>query len=410
MNTKKRIIIIVSAVVALILLICLINRLIWNYKVAHAEKIVELGSSQVPVYEKNVKIKQLIKNINGKLTTNPKINTDKIGKQTIEFKYTTDEGYPVKYEVEIEVVDTIPPLIYQGKSKTIYTNYDGVLAEDLFCGDNYDKNPSCTIEGEVDYKTPGSYDLKFVGKDQSGNKSENSFTLIIKNPPTSSSSTSSRSKVDDRIKLDTIKEKYQGDSYQYGIDISHWQGDINFQKVKDAGVDFVYIRIGRGNGIGKEYVEDDKFIQNISGFNEVGIPVGVYFFSNANGKNDAKKEVDWIAKKIKKYKVDLEIVFDWEDWNAFQEYDLSFYDMKEMANAFYDEAKKKGYTGMLYSSKSKLEDIWYDIKSPIWLAHYTEQTDYQGDYIVWQLTDNGAVPGINGAVDIDIRYPNKNKG
>lgn len=406
---KKKIIITVSIIILVILSICIINRLIWNYKVAHAVKIVELNTKEVPVYEKKVKLKQLIKTINGKLDTNPQIDTNKIGKQTIEFKYTTDEGYPVKYEVEIEVVDRVKPLIYQGKTKTIYTDYDGVLSEELFCGDNYDSNPKANIEGEYDTKTPGVYDLIFTCKDSSKNKSENSFTLTVKERVKSTSSYKNTTP-SNTISFDSLKENYPGEGYQYGIDVSHWQGDIDFKKVKNAGVDFVYIRVGRGNGIGKEYVEDDYFVKNIKGFNKVGIPVGVYFFSNANSISDAKKEVDWIAKRIKDYDVDLELVFDWEDWDHFQEYDLSFHELSDMARIFDQEAKKKGYKGMLYSSKSKLEDIWDKMDCPVWLAHYIEQTNYQGDYIVWQLTDSGKVDGIKGTVDLNIRYPNKNKG
>ena len=403
---KKLIIIILSVIVFLVLLVMLINRLIWNYKVAHAEKIVELYSPNVLVYEDNVRLKKLIKYINGKLDTNPKIDTTKIGKQTIEFKYTTDEGYPVKHQVEIEVVDTTPPQIFQGKKKTIYTNFDGVLSEDFFCGDNYDPNPTCTIEGEYDTTVPGTYELVFVGIDQSNNRSQNSFTLTVKEPSSGGSSSGGYASTS----FAAIKEKYQGEGYQYGIDISHWQGDIDFERVKQAGVDFVYIRVGRGNGVGKEYVEDKKFEQNIKGFNDVGIPVGVYFYSNGNGNEDAKKEAKWIIDKIKKYKVDLEIVFDWENWQYFQEFDLSFYGLKEMAKTFNNEVEKYGYKGMLYSSKNYLENVWYDIDFPVWLAHYTENTTYQGDYIVWQLCDDGYVPGIDEAVDLNIRYPKKNKG
>lgn len=409
---KKKIIMTTIIVLVVIILLSIINKTIWEYKVAHAVKIVELNTSEVPVYEEKVKLKQLIKKINGKLDTNPTIDTNKVGKQTIEFKYTTDEGYPVKYEVEIEVVDRIKPLIYQGKKKTVYTDYDGVLSEDLFCGDNYDQNPKCNIEGDYDTKTPGTYDLKFVCKDSSNNKSENSFTLTVKEKVKSKTSSSPYKNTNptNTISFDSIKEKYQGEGYQYGIDVSHWEGDIDYKKLKKAGVDFAYIRVGRGDGIGKPFIEDEYFVQNIKGFNNVGIPVGVYFYSYANNVKDVKKEVDWIVKKIKDYDVDLELAFDWEEWDYFQEYDLSFHDMQEMAKEFKKEANKKGYKAILYSSKNFMEEVWGDLNVPVWLAHYTEQTNYQGDYRVWQLTDAGTVDGIDGTVDLNIRYPNKNKG
>ena len=396
---KKKIIIILLVLVVLVAGFFIIKKLVWNYKVAHAEKIVELATDKVFVYQSNVKIGTLIKEINGTLTTNPKINTDKIGKQTIHFKYTTDEGYPVSYDVEIEVVDITPPMIFQLKSKTIYTGYDGDLAKSLFCGDNYDSNPKCYIEGDFDVNTPGQYDLTFIGEDSSGNKSTNSFTLTVKNKPASSSGGGTYYYTD----FNEIKEKYATPGAQFGIDISHWQGDINFQKVKDAGVEFVYIRVGRGDGIGGDYVQDDKFEQNIKGFNEVGIPVGIYFYSNANSRKDAEKEAKWMIQKIKNYQVDLELVYDWENWGDFQEYDLSFHELKQSYQSFQKTVQKAGYQSMLYGSKSYLESIW-DSPSAVWVAHYTERTTYVGNYKVWQLCDDGKVNGINGYVDLDIRY------
>ena len=110
-----------------------------------------------------------------------------------------------------------------------------------------------------------------------------------------------------------------------------------------------------------------------------------------------------MMKQIKNYKVDLEIVYDWENWGDFQSYDLSFHDLKETYQAFQKTVKEKGYKGMLYGSKSYLESIW-DSPSEVWLAHYTKETSYTGTYKVWQLCDDGKVNGINGYVDIDIRY------
>ena len=396
---KKKIIIIVILLIIVVSLFFIVKKIIWNYKVAHAEKIVELVRNDVYVYD-NVRIKRLIKNINGTLTTNPKIDTSKVGKQMVSFNYTTDEGYPVSYEVEIEVVDVTPPMISYQKSKTIYTGYDGDLAKSLFCGDNYDPNPKCTIEGEYDVNTPGTYDLKFVGEDSSGNKAANAFTLTVKNKPKSTGGGGGNYSYTD---FNEVKELYNQPNIKFGIDVSHWQGDIEFQKVKDAGIEFVYIRVGRGDGIGNDYVLDDKFEQNIKGFNKVGIPVGVYFYSNANSKKDAIKEAKWIMKQIKKYKVDLEIVFDWENWNDFQEYDLSFHDLNEAKEAFQKTVEEKGYKGMNYSSKSYLESIWTN-NANVWLAHYTKYTNYSGSYKVWQICDDGKVDGIDGYVDLDLRY------
>ncbi|MBR3210723.1 MAG: hypothetical protein IKF71_02160 [Bacilli bacterium] len=395
---KKKIVIITVVLLLLVSAFFIGKKLIWNYKVAHAEKIVELVRDEVLVYD-NIRIKKLIKNINGTLTTNPKIDTSKLGSQTVKFNYTTDEGYPVSYEVEIKVVDVTLPMIFQVKNKTIYTGYEGDLAKDLFCGDNYDPNPKCYIKGEYDVNTPGNYEITFIGEDSSGNKATNNFTLTVKEKPKSSRGGGSYDYTD----FNEIKDNYKKPGVQLGIDVSHWQGDIDFQKVKEAGVEFAYIRVGRGDGIGQDYVLDDKFEQNIKGFNQVGIPVGIYFYSNANSKKDAEKEAKWILKQIKKYNVELEIVFDWENWSDFQYYDLSFYGLNETKKAFIDTVEEKGYKGMLYSSKSYLETIWTSNKD-VWLAHYTKETNYTGSYKVWQLCDDGKIEGIDGYVDLDLRY------
>ena len=392
--------------ILIIVVLILLKTIHWNYKINHSKKIVKLKTNEIEVYKDNIKLKDIIKEINGKLITNPKINTDKIGKKEIKFKYRTDEGYPVKYKIEIEIVDSESPYITKTNSKTIYTDYDGNLEEEFFCGDNYDKNPKCIIEGEYDIKTPGSYNLIYKGEDQSGNISKTHFTLYVKEKPKIENNSSDNTIKEEKnyTYFKEIKEEYTGDKLKFGIDVSHWQEDIDFNRVKKSGVDFVYIRVGRGDGIGNDYVLDSKFKQNIEGFNKVNIPVGVYFYSNANSVNDAKKEAKWIIKQIKNYKVDLEIVFDWENWSNFQDYNLSFHDLIDMSNAFNKEIKKNNYNGMLYGSKFYLETIFKNPKGNVWLAHYTRNTDYSGEYKVWQLCDNGYVDGINGEVDLDIMY------
>lgn len=207
------------------------------------------------------------------------------------------------------------------------------------------------------------------------------------------------------ILYEDIIKKYKNNKTKIGIDISHWQGNIDFLQLKKEGVEFAYIRVGRGDGIGNDYVIDSKFKQNIEGFNKVGIPIGVYFYSYANSKKDAKKEAEWVLKQIKNYQVDLEIVFDWENWNLYQDFNLSFYNLTEVSNTFVKVIEKAGYKGMLYSSKNYLETVWYPVKYPIWLAHYTDKTNYQGKYKLWQLCNNGKIKGIEeNLVDINIMY------
>lgn len=399
---KNRIIIVIG--IFLIIILGIIGtKLYKEYQINQAIKIVELNTKEVEVFSK-IRLKDLIKTINGDLINNPKIDTTEIGKKKITFFYITEEKIKVPYTISINIVDKIPPIIYEPSSYsvTVGESTKEELEKSFFCGDNYDLNPICSLEGEIDFNTPGDYSVTFTGTDSSNNTSNHSFTLYVKEKAKEKGKTIYNDSVTD---FNSIIESYKKENTKIGIDISHWQGNIDYKEVKNSGVEFVYIRVGRGNGIGEDYVLDDKFKDYIKGFNKVKIPVGVYFYSNANSKEDAIKEAKWVLSQIKKYQVDLEIVFDWENWNVFQEYDLSFYTLTETAKSFIKTVEKEGYKGMLYSSKSYLEDIWFPIESNIWLAHYTKQTNYQGAYKVWQICDNGKVSGINeNLVDIDIMY------
>lgn len=396
----KKIIILIVTIVLIIVSINLYN----NYKISHAKKIVELTTTEVETFS-SVKLKDLISTINGKIVDNKKIDTTKIGKQEITFHYITDKNIKVPYTIEINIVDKTPPLIYQSSKYSVTVNTTKKeLEESLFCGDNYDPNPKCTIEGDYDLNTTGEYNVTFKGVDSSNNISTHSFILKVKEK-SNNKNTSSNSSYTEYTSFNDIVKEYKNNNTKIGIDISHWQGKIDYKAVKSSGVEFVYIRVGRGNGIGEDYVLDDKFEEYIKGFNKVKIPVGVYFYSNANSKEDAIKEAKWVLSKIKKYQVDLEIVFDWENWDYFQEYDLSFFSLTETAKAFINTVEKAGYKGMLYSSKYYLENIWLPLKSNIWLAHYTNQTNYEGQYQVWQICDDGKVDGIaDNLVDINIMY------
>ena len=370
-----------------------------EYRQKTAVKIVSLKTKTVEVYE-DLKVSDLISFINGDLVTNPKIDTTTLGKKEVNFEYKNYNNIKIDYSFEIKVVDKTKPIVI-GRTINVVKGTDEDISKQVFCGDNYDRNPKCYIKGNYDLNKTGTYNVKFIGEDSSKNKSSTDLTIIVREK----SNGSSKTNIDEleSTSFDDVIEKYKNKDTKIGIDISHWQGDINYKKAKKAGVEFVYIRVGRGNGVGEEYVLDDRFIEYIKGFNKVKIPVGVYFYSNANSKKDAEAEAKWILKQIKKYNVDLEIVFDWENWNYFQEYDLNFHDLTEMYKAFESVIEKNNHSALLYGSKYYLEEIFTNIDFPVWVAHYTENTNYSGEYKVWQLCSNGRVDGIDdNLVDIDI--------
>lgn len=397
---NKKLILIISIVVGIILL-SVGGFLLYKYiEIKNAVVKVVLKDNLEADFADTLRVSSFIESINGKIVDDYYLNTDSLGKKKIDFEYINDDGIKIKYNYEINVVDREAPLIWLGKSYNVTRGSEDNLIDKIMCGDNYDNNPECVIEGDYNLDNVGSYNLVFKATDSSGNVSKKKFILNVNEASSKKESNGVKSVTEFS---DVIKD-YKNDNTQIGIDVSKWQGDIDFSKLKSAGVEFVIIRIGSSTGINGENFIDSKFIQNIKNANSVGIPVGVYFYSYANSVDKAISDAKWIIENIKDYKVELPIAFDWENWGSFNTYELSFFGLTNMAKRFMDTVKASGYDAMLYSSKTYLENIWMSVDYPVWLAHYTKNTNYAGDYSYWQICSNGRVDGINGDVDIDIRY------
>ena len=397
---NKKIIIIICVILGVIIL-SIGGYFLYKYiEVKNAVVVVELKDNLDADFADTLRVSSFIKKINGKLVDDYYLDTDSLGKKKVNFQFINDDGIKIKYSYEINVVDKEAPLIWLGKSYNVVKGSVDNLLDKIMCGDNYDTNPVCVIEGEYDLDTVGSYNLFFKATDSSGNISEKKFTLNVNEPSNNKGSKGNK----EVTEFSEIIKNYKNDNTEIGIDVSKWQGDIDFKKLKDAGVEFVIIRVGSSTGINGENFVDSKFIQNIENANSVGIPVGVYFYSYANSMERAINDAKWIIDVIKDYRVELPIAFDWENWGSFNKYELSFFGLTNIAKKFMDTVKDAGYEAMLYSSKTYLENIWMGMDYPVWLAHYTKNTNYTGDYSYWQLCSNGRVDGINGDVDIDIRY------
>ena len=397
---NKKLILIICIVVGIILL-SVGGFLLYKYiEIKNAVVKVVLKDNLEADFADTLRVSSFIESINGKIVDDYYLNTDSLGKKKIDFEYINDDGIKIKYNYEINVVDREAPLIWLGKSYNVTRGSEDNLIDKIMCGDNYDNNPECVIEGDYNLDNVGSYNLVFKATDSSGNVSKKKFILNVNEASSKKESNGVKSVTEFS---DVIKD-YKNDNTQIGIDVSKWQGDIDFSKLKSAGVEFVIIRIGSSTGINGENFIDSKFIQNIKNANSVGIPVGVYFYSYANSVDRAISDAKWIIENIKDYKVELPIAFDWENWGSFNTYELSFFGLTNMAKRFMDTVKEAGYDAMLYSSKTYLENIWMSVDYPVWLAHYTKNTNYAGDYSYWQICSNGRVDGINGDVDIDIRY------
>ena len=349
-------------------------------------------------FNSDVKLSDLITSINGELIDDFKINTEVVGKREVSFKYINEENLKVPYKFYVDIVDSVPPIIWLSDSYSVNVDYSKNLEEAIMCGDNYDDNPSCKIIGEYNTNVVGNYPLIYEAIDKSGNITKKEFTLKVRKPSNSTSRTTT-------IPFKSLYNEYKKNNTKIGIDVSKWQGDIDFDKVKSEGVEFVFIKLGGHNGLKKEYYLDPKFKQNIEGFQRVGIPVGLYFYSYADSETQAYQDALWVMEQIKDYQIDLPIAFDWENWSSFNKFHISFNTLSKTAEKFMETLESKGYHGMLYSSKNYLEQIWFKTDYPVWLAHYTNMTTYQGNYKCWQRTSSAKISGITvNTVDFDICY------
>ena len=352
-------------------------------------------------------IEDYIETIEGKIIEKPTIDNKKVGKQKLEFIYLNKDNKKRRGTFEIEIVDTEKPLVWLSNNYNTKVGTDIDLQNKIMCVDNYDSKPSCEINGEYDINTPGTYPLEFIAKDSSGNTFQKEFTLTVYEPVTTennNTTTPTEPSEPEYTDFTEILNNYKNDDNEIGIDVSKWQGDIDFSKVKNAGASFVMIRVGSQSGTGGEYVLDPTFKQNIENALKNDLKVGVYFYSYANSKKEAQKQANWVIKQIKDYEISLPVVFDFESFDAFNQMELSIFGLNEVANSFIETINDAGYEGVLYGSKNYLNAIWKYHTAPVWLAHYTDQTNYDGEYFMWQMCDDGKIDGIDGYVDIDILY------
>ncbi len=194
-----------------------------------------------------------------------------------------------------------------------------------------------------------------------------------------------------------------------GIDVSKFQGKINWKKVADDDIDFAYMRLGyRGYGSGK-IVLDDTFEYNIEKANAAGLDTGVYFFTEALNEKEGIEEADFVLENLKDYNVDLPIVIDVEESASSDSRtkDLTKEERTKAVIAFCEHLKENGYDVMIYGNtksfmimmdNEKLEE--YDK----WFAYYKYPLRFPYKMKMWQYTSNGTVDGIDGGVDINIMF------
>lgn len=195
-----------------------------------------------------------------------------------------------------------------------------------------------------------------------------------------------------------------------GIDVSYYQGTIDWNAVKNSGISFVIIRCGfRGYGTGK-LVMDDKYVSYIKGASAAGLRVGLYIFSQAVNEVEAVEEASFCVSMAQGYSISYPIFIDSEisgGRGSGRADNLSKDQRTAVCKAFCETIRSSGYTPGVYASKSWFRNkLNYDQLSgyKIWLAHYCTATDYDKRYDLWQHSSTGSVNGIKGNVDLDISY------
>ena len=219
------------------------------------------------------------------------------------------------------------------------------------------------------------------------------------------------------IKVVSGKYFYEDDNFtsSFGIDVSTFQDEIDWNKVKNDSVEFAYIRIGRRGATTGLLYEDDLFEANYEGAKKAGLKIGVYFFSQAINETEARQEADWVINKLKGKEIDLPIAYDCEE--VFLENELSrviFLDKEDItknALAFCRRLEEKNYHPIIYTYQF-WADNYYDMEQlssyPIWFAQYdVDEPKLDYPISIWQYSDKGTINGISTPVDLNIMFIKK---
>ena len=261
--------------------------------------------------------------------------------------------------------------------------------------------PSSTDAGGIDllYKAMGSKGKSNIGIDylleKLGKKNKNNDVKVITN----------------KEELEKIEKDDKLDGQLLGIDVSKWNGDIDWKEVKEAGIEFAIIRAGYGQN-----TVDIQFERNIKGCIENDIYIGIYWFSYAYTDDMATKEASFCKRVIAPYKdsIKLGVWFDFEyDSTAFASrhgVHITKDKCTNIAYAFCKEIENGGYkagiyTNIDYANNYFTKQILQDYN--VWIADWSAVCRYDGKYLIWQYTDGGEVKGINGKVDMDWYYGDK---
>lgn len=297
-----------------------------------------------------------------------------------------------------------------------------------------EKTPSQPVSSEASQQTSSS-----VQQESGENREEESTPQVSGQPEDTTEQTASQTPVDEaedpqnfangnmsegsganvdvsEMITEGVKETKE---ITFGIDVSKYQGTIDWEQVAAAGTDFVMVRVGYRTLVSGEIVADTNARYNMQQAQKYGIKVGAYFFSTAITEEEAVQEANWVADYISQYPITYPVAYNCEGFHDEEnrQYGLTKTERTEIALAFLQTIGSRGYTPMFYASRNELqgdaqwETSRIDPLYKIWVAQYpaepypqTESSSYTGIHAMWQYTTNGIVPGISGSVDVNIAY------
>lgn len=210
---------------------------------------------------------------------------------------------------------------------------------------------------------------------------------------------------------DYIRYEIDGTSAIAGVDVSYHQGNIDWEQVAEAGFEYAIVRVGRrGYGVEGVLDMDGKYVENIKGATAAGLDVGVYFFSQALNIWELDQEIAMFKGLIAGYDITYPVVFNWEYFPADYEArtnEVTGGELTQMAQYFCKKIEEAGYTPMVYFNQ-ELAYMSLDLSAlkdyDFWLAEYNVRPRFYYNFQMWQYTDAGRVPGIEGYVDLNLSF------
>ena len=191
-----------------------------------------------------------------------------------------------------------------------------------------------------------------------------------------------------------------------GIDVSNWQGNIDWTRIANSEIDFAIIKAGYRGKMNGNLAKDSKFDQNITGALAAGLSVGAYIFSEAMNYSEGAEEARYLVSLVKNYNIQLPLVIDTENQGG-RSSNISVRDRTEAIRGFCETIESQGYTPMIYASTSWLNNklnMKVLSKWKVWVAQHYSKVTYSGKYDIWQYTSKGRVDGVNGDVDMNYMY------